>query len=147
MNKQFARRMERFLASDLTPILKAAANPEIISFAGGLPAPELFPVEEYKKIAAAVLDKDGRRALQYSSSAGHLPLRQKVAERTSGLLKTPLTENIVSPGFQQSGHLGECTSTGDCPMQSPVPRRPVGVNSYALLPRGGDRRSRQVTAD
>ncbi len=104
MNKQFARRMERFLASDLTPILKAAANPEIISFAGGLPAPELFPVEEYKKIAAAVLDKDGRRALQYSSSAGHLPLRQKVAERTSGLLKTPLTaENIViTTGSQQS---------------------------------------------
>lgn len=104
MNKQFARRMERFQASDLTPILKAAANPEIISFAGGLPAPELFPVDEYKKIAAAVLDRDGRRALQYSSSAGHLPLRQKVAERTSGLLKTPLTaENIViTTGSQQS---------------------------------------------
>ncbi|HCL80123.1 MAG TPA: aminotransferase [Synergistaceae bacterium] len=104
MNRQFARRMERFQASDLTPILKAAANPEVISFAGGLPAPELFPVEEYKKIAAAVLDKDGRRALQYSSSAGHLPLRQKVAERTGRLLKAPLTADniVITTGSQQS---------------------------------------------
>ncbi len=77
MNPKFARRMIRFQESDLTPILRLAANPEVISFAGGLPAPELFPVEAMKKIAVRVLDEHGKRALQYSSTEGHLPLREK----------------------------------------------------------------------
>ena len=104
MNKQFARRMVRFQESDLTPILRLAANPEVISFAGGLPAPELFPVEPMKKIAVRVLDEHGKRALQYSSTEGHLPLREKIAARTNKNLKTSLkAENIViTTGSQQS---------------------------------------------
>ena len=104
MNKQFARRMIRFQESDLTPILRLAANPEVISFAGGLPAPELFPVEPMKKIAVRVLDEHGKRALQYSSTEGHLPLREKIAARTNKNLKTSLkAENIViTTGSQQS---------------------------------------------
>jgi len=96
--------MIRFQESDLTPILRLAANPEVISFAGGLPAPELFPVEPMKKIAVRVLDEHGKRALQYSSTEGHLPLREKIAARTNKNLKTSLkAENIViTTGSQQS---------------------------------------------
>ena len=83
MKPKFARRMSRFQESDLTPILRLAANPGIISFAGGLPAPELFPVEELKKISSRVLAEQGKRALQYSSSEGHLPLREKIAARSN----------------------------------------------------------------
>ncbi len=104
MNPQFARRMTRFQESDLTPILRLAANPDVISFAGGLPAPELFPVEDLKKVAVKVLDAYGRRALQYSATEGHLPLREKIAARTNKNLKTSLTaENVVvTTGSQQS---------------------------------------------
>ncbi len=104
MNPQFARRMTRFQESDLTPILRLAANPDVISFAGGLPAPELFPVEDLKKVAVKVLDAHGRRALQYSATEGHLPLREKIAARTNKNLKTSLTaENVVvTTGSQQS---------------------------------------------
>ncbi|HOO88974.1 MAG TPA: aminotransferase, partial [Synergistales bacterium] len=91
MNPQFARRMTRFQESDLTPILRLAANPEVISFAGGLPAPELFPVEDLKKVAVKVLDAIGKRALQYSATEGHPPLREKIATRTNRNLKTSLT--------------------------------------------------------
>lgn len=104
MNPQFARRMTRFQESDLTPILRLAANPEVISFAGGLPAPELFPVEDLKKVAVKVLDANGRRALQYSATEGHLPLREKIAARTNRNLKTSLTAGnvVITTGSQQS---------------------------------------------
>ena len=104
MNPQFARRMTRFQESDLTPILRLAANPDVISFAGGLPAPELFPVEDLKKVAVKVLDANGKRALQYSATEGHPPLREKIATRTNRNLKTSLTaENVViTTGSQQS---------------------------------------------
>lgn len=104
MNPQFARRMTRFQESDLTPILRLAANPEVISFAGGLPAPELFPVEDLKKVAVKVLDANGRRALQYSATEGHPPLREKIAARTNRNLKTSLTAGnvVITTGSQQS---------------------------------------------
>lgn len=104
MNPQFARRMTRFQESDLTPILRLAANPEVISFAGGLPAPELFPIEDLKKVAVKVLDANGRRALQYSATEGHPPLREKIAARTNRNLKTSLTAGnvVITTGSQQS---------------------------------------------
>jgi DNA-binding transcriptional MocR family regulator len=96
--------MTRFQESDLTPILRLAANPDVISFAGGLPAPELFPVESLKKVADKVLETYGKKALQYSTTEGHPPLREKIAARTNRNLKTGLTaENIVvTTGSQQS---------------------------------------------
>ena len=117
-NPHFARRMARFQGSDITPILRLAAQPEIISFAGGLPAPELFPVEELKKISGKVLDESGRKALQYSSTEGHAPLREKIAARTNKNLKTSLTaENVViTTGSQQAlDVLGKMViDEGDC---------------------------------
>lgn len=48
---KFATRMERMQASEIRELLKLTAQPDIISFAGGLPAPELFPVEEIAKVS------------------------------------------------------------------------------------------------
>lgn len=77
----FADRMSNMKASDIRELLKLTAKPEIISFAGGLPAPELFPVEDIKKATDAVLDEQGRIALQYAQTEGWLPLRKQIAER------------------------------------------------------------------
>ena len=66
----FADRMDRMKASDIRELLKLTARPEIISFAGGLPAPELFPVEEVRKATDAVLEEQGRIALQYGQTEG-----------------------------------------------------------------------------
>ena len=56
----FADRMANIKASDIRELLKIASRPEIISFAGGLPAPELFPVENMKAALDAVMDEHGR---------------------------------------------------------------------------------------
>lgn len=66
MAVKYARRMDLFKKSELGEILKLIEKNDIISFAGGLPASELFPVEEMKKVAVKVLDENGEEALQYS---------------------------------------------------------------------------------
>lgn len=105
MNKYiFAERMKNFQASDIAAILKVTADPEIISFAGGLPAPELFPIDEMKEVVAHVLEKHGRKALQYSTTEGHVPLREKIASRMNRKYQTRLESgNItITTGSQQS---------------------------------------------
>ncbi len=78
---KFASRMNQLKASAIRELLALTAKPEIISFAGGLPAPELFPVEQMAKAAQAVMEENGQAALQYSSTEGYLPLRQQIVER------------------------------------------------------------------
>ena len=73
---KFASRTDNLKASEIREILKLTQQPEIISFAGGLPAPELFPVEEMAKASQEVLKESGRQALQYSTTEGYLPLRE-----------------------------------------------------------------------
>jgi 2-aminoadipate transaminase len=105
MNKcVFAERMKNFQASDIAAILKVTADPEIISFAGGLPAPELFPIEELKEVVAQVLEKDGTKALQYSTTEGYAPLREKIASRMNRKYQTRLESGniMITTGSQQS---------------------------------------------
>src|SRR3982751_4611690 len=75
---QFAKRASRITASEIRELLKLLGRPDIISFAGGIPDPSLFPVEEIAEAHARILrDPElSRCALQYSVSEGHLPLRQ-----------------------------------------------------------------------
>ncbi len=102
MALKFAERMEHIKASEIRELLKLTARPEIISFAGGLPAPELFPVEEMKLISVKVLEQMGREALQYSTTEGYQPLRQKIADRMSKVGITADPEHIlVTSGSQQ----------------------------------------------
>lgn len=77
---KLASRAAKMNPSVIREILKVTEKPGMISFAGGLPSPETFPVEEFQRACDSVLQSDGRAALQYSVSEGYLPLRQKVAD-------------------------------------------------------------------
>jgi len=99
----FASRMAKTPKSFIREILKVTANPEIISFAGGLPNPALIDVDGIRKAAAAVLEQEGRNALQYSTTEGYLPLRQYIADRYKkrlGLSVSP-DEILITNGSQQ----------------------------------------------
>src|SRR5216683_109130 len=60
----YADRAEGMRASDIREILKVTAQPDIISLAGGLPAPELFPIDEYRRAFEWVLESDGQDSPQ-----------------------------------------------------------------------------------
>ena len=77
----FAPRMAKTPKSFIREILKVTERPEIISFAGGLPSPDLIDVEGIRAACRSVLEQDGRAALQYSTTEGYLPLRQFIADR------------------------------------------------------------------
>ncbi|VBB06954.1 aminotransferase class i/classii [Lucifera butyrica] len=100
----FAERTELLKASEIREILKITQRPEVISFAGGLPAPELFPVEEMKDIAVKVLEESGSQALQYSTTEGFDPLRQQIAVRMNAKFKTDVgaTNILITCGSQQA---------------------------------------------
>ncbi|QDP98632.1 PLP-dependent aminotransferase family protein [Microlunatus elymi] len=68
-------------SSAIREILKITQRPEVISFAGGLPAPELFPLAEIREATEKVYADHGPAALQYSTTEGHLPLRTWIADR------------------------------------------------------------------
>lgn len=76
---RLANRATKMNPSVIREILKVTEKPGMISFAGGLPSPETFPVEEFLSACETVLRTDGRVALQYSVSEGYLPLREHVA--------------------------------------------------------------------
>ena len=100
---QFANRMNQLKGSEIRELLKLTAKPDIISFAGGLPAPELFPVEEMKTAAAAVMDEAGRQALQYSTTEGFPRLREQIAQRMfeKNNVKTDPNHILITSGSQQ----------------------------------------------
>ncbi|MDF2571046.1 MAG: lysN [Sporomusa sp.] len=100
----FANRMDLMSASEIREILKITQRPEVISFAGGLPAPELFPVEAMKQVAVKVLTEAGTEALQYSTTEGFGRLRQQIAARMNRKFKTNVRENnvLITSGSQQA---------------------------------------------
>ncbi|MCU9815237.1 aminotransferase-like domain-containing protein [Paraclostridium sp. AKS73] len=100
---KFAKRMDGLKGSEIRELLKLTEKPEVISFAGGLPAPELFPVEEMKEISRMVLEESGREALQYTTTEGFGPLREQIAERMNRKLKTNVSKDdlLITSGSQQ----------------------------------------------
>ena len=85
-------------------ILAAAASPDLISFAGGLPNPVSFPIPEMEAATKKVLEENGVIALQYSSTAGWPALRQWIAKRyeTMGVYDVSPDDIIVTNGSQQA---------------------------------------------
>lgn len=81
MKYLFSDRSNKAKASEIREILKLTEKPEVISFAGGLPAPELFPVEDIKKVMNEVMEKEPYVALQYSTTEGYTPLREAILEQ------------------------------------------------------------------
>jgi 2-aminoadipate transaminase len=100
----FADRITDVPRSFIREILKVAISPEMISFAGGLPNRDLFPVEYLKQAAISIFDKAGKEILQYSNTEGYLPLRELISERyllKQGLQISP--ENILITSGSQQG--------------------------------------------
>jgi 2-aminoadipate transaminase len=99
----YARRAEGMRVSDIREILKVTAQPEVISLAGGLPAPELFPVDEYRRAFEWVLETDGALALQYGPSEGYRPLREFLARRLSSFgIRCNADDVLITNGSQQA---------------------------------------------
>lgn len=103
MDIKFSDRANGLKASAIRELLKLTEMPEVISFAGGLPAPELFPVEKVKEIFAEVMKKEGTSALQYGPTEGYRPLREIVAKQRMSTAQMDLTADdiLITTGSQQ----------------------------------------------
>ncbi|WP_217554731.1 PLP-dependent aminotransferase family protein [Streptomyces sp. GbtcB6] len=89
--------------SPVREILAVTARPEVINFAGGLPAPELFDRDGIAAAFRAVLEEAPERALQYSTTEGEPALRQRLAARISARgLPTGADDLLVTTGSQQA---------------------------------------------
>ena len=95
-----ARRAEKMNPSVIREILKITEKPGIISFAGGLPSPETFPVDAFAAACATVLKEDGRAALQYAASEGYAPLREWVAASLPWAVDP--AQVLITTGSQQA---------------------------------------------
>jgi 2-aminoadipate transaminase len=100
---RFAQRTHRMKSSAIRELLKLTEDPEIISFAGGLPAPEVFPVEDFNAACDRVLRNQGAQALQYGTTEGYTPLRELIAERASRQgIKVTADNVLITSGSQQA---------------------------------------------
>ena len=100
---RLAKRTERMQSSVIRELLKLTTQPEMISFAGGMPAPELFPIREFDEACHYVLKNEGQVALQYSPTEGYRPLKEYLADAMCkyGILVEP--ENILMVNGSQQG--------------------------------------------
>jgi 2-aminoadipate transaminase len=100
---RYAQRAKNLKSSAIRELLKITQNPEIISFAGGLPAPEVFPTERFREACDRVLEKQARLALQYGATEGYEPLREMIARHTSRYGVKAKPENVLlTSGSQQA---------------------------------------------
>ncbi len=100
---RYAHRTKRMGSSVIRELLKLTEQPDIISFAGGLPAPEVFPVSEFQEACNIVLRDFGAQALQYGTTEGYRPLRDMIARHSARYGIEVLTDNImITSGSQQA---------------------------------------------
>ncbi|WP_419904299.1 PLP-dependent aminotransferase family protein [Kiloniella sp.] len=100
----FATRSSRMKASEIRELLKLLDQPDIISFAGGIPDPALFPAEEFQQAFTDTLTGEKRTdALQYSVSEGYAPLREWIAEEMEKLgIPCSIDNILITSGSQQA---------------------------------------------
>ncbi len=100
---RYAHRIQRMGSSVIRELLKLTEQPDVISFAGGLPAPEVFPVEQFREASNYVLEHFGTQSLQYGPTEGYRPLREMIARHTSRFSVEVAAENIlITAGSQQA---------------------------------------------
>jgi len=100
---RFAQRTQRMTSSAIRELLKLTAQPDIISFAGGLPGPALFPIEEVREAADTVLQQHGRKALQYSTTEGYPPLREMICRHMARYgIVVDINNILITSGSQQA---------------------------------------------
>lgn len=100
---QFSERARNLKSSIIREMLKDASKPGVINFGGGLPAPELFPIEEIKAACIRVLDKYGPASLQYTLTTGVPLLKQFLADRISTIGYDFSPDSIQITGGSQQG--------------------------------------------
>ena len=100
---EFAQRTLNMKPSAIRALLALTTRPEVTSFAGGLPAPELFPVEDFKTAIDAVMDTAGATAMQYGTTDGWAPLRKHIADRmlAKNQIETSPDNILLTAGSQQ----------------------------------------------
>ena len=100
---RYAHRMQRMGSSVIRELLKFTEQPDMISFAGGLPAPDVFPVKEFQDACNYVLNNFGAQALQYSTTEGYRPLREMIARHNERYSVKVSPDNImITSGSQQT---------------------------------------------
>ncbi len=100
---RFAQRTQRMKSSAIRDLLKFAEDPDIISFGGGMPAPDAFPIKEFTEACNRVLQTQSSQALQYGATDGYLPLREMIAKQSGryGIEVTP-ANILITTGSQQA---------------------------------------------
>lgn len=102
MDYRFAERMSLFSSSAVRDILKWTQGKDVISFAGGLPAEELFPFAPLKEAFSRLFEGDPRSAMQYGLTEGYIPLREMLAERMGAKgIRCSTQELLLTTGSQQ----------------------------------------------
>jgi len=100
---RYAQRTQKMRSSTIRELLKFTEYPDVISFAGGMPAPEVFPLEAFKEACIKVLTENGPASLQYGSTDGYLPLREMIAQHATRYGMNVSAENIlITSGSQQA---------------------------------------------
>jgi 2-aminoadipate transaminase len=100
---RYAFRTHVIKSSAIRELLKITQRPEVISFAGGLPAPDVFPVEKFQEACAAALANNGGLALQYGATEGYQPLRELIARNMKRYGIIASAENVmITAGSQQA---------------------------------------------
>ncbi|HEY4690096.1 MAG TPA: PLP-dependent aminotransferase family protein [Anaerolineae bacterium] len=101
--QRYAERTRRMTSSTIRELLKLTAQPDLISFAGGLPAPELFPIEEFRAAADTVLSEMGAQALQYSITEGYPPLREMIVRHMARYgIVVDIDNVLITTGSQEA---------------------------------------------
>jgi 2-aminoadipate transaminase len=100
---RYALRVQDLKSSAIRSLLKITERPEVISFAGGLPAPEVFPVQRFEEACRRVLEEHGPQALQYGATEGYEPLREMIAKNMLRYGIVARAENVlITSGSQQA---------------------------------------------
>jgi len=100
---RFALRTDSIKSSAIRELLKITTLPDVISFAGGLPAPDVFPIDQFRRAADVVLSEMGESALQYGTTEGYQPLREMIARNASKYgLQISADNVLITTGSQQA---------------------------------------------
>ncbi len=99
---QFSERALKMRSSVIRDMLALTEQPDVISFGGGLPGPQVFPIKRFKEACSRVLDECGELALQYGSTEGYRPLREWIASQAQQFGVPIGVDNIlITNGSQQ----------------------------------------------
>jgi 2-aminoadipate transaminase len=100
---RYAQRTKSIKSSAIRELLKITQRPEVISFAGGLPAPDVFPTERFQQACSKVLQEQPQLALQYGATEGYEPLREMIARHTARYgVKANVDNVLITSGSQQA---------------------------------------------